>query len=230
MILPDELGAAPFSCPNCGKTLRFKSRTTRDRQQHARENPFAFNEEKYDEVKPADDDNDQSDPGKEDGDDVDERDQIIKTGSRSGRDETGVWLSGAVCWVVALWLFAAWAAVSLFSFSSNRDHPQMGLILSVAAGAIIITIFVYLVSPKPRCPKCKASLTLRCLRSELTDKSGGYATVTRYEKDETDPWRRNKSSWLQQVHVIRETYINYYGCSKCGHLCSTEVSQNTYEG
>jgi len=118
----------------------------------------------------------------------------------------------------------------LFLRVVTEEEMMMGLTIAIfIGGGIAMGIFVRYAA-NTQCPKCKQLWAKEYLGSRLVKQEGGYETVERHEFDRR-PGREGhiKSSWLEQVHVVREVYIDCYRCGHCRHRWRG-VSSQQYEG
>ncbi len=80
------------------------------------------------------------------------------------------------------------------------------------------------------CPKCQRTWAKTYLGRRLIDRAGGYQTVTRYDEHKNAQGEViGKTERKEQVHVVNESYLDFYQCKHCGHEW-TGTSSRQYEG
>jgi hypothetical protein len=80
------------------------------------------------------------------------------------------------------------------------------------------------------CPKCRRAWAKTHVGRRLIDRTGGYQTVTRHDEHTNAGGEViGKTERQEQVHVVNESYLDFYQCKYCGHEW-TGTSSRQYEG
>jgi hypothetical protein len=124
---------------------------------------------------------------------------------------------------LGIFVLVVWAVISLAT-ALLVDEKGLTMIVFIGVG-LAGALFCGWVA-NTQCPMCKSIWAKQYLGSNLVDRSEGYDTVTRYQRDTQG---RVISSWEEQVHVVRQTHLDHYKCSACGYAW-TGLSQRQYEG
>lgn len=122
-----------------------------------------------------------------------------------------------------------WGLGSLFFLFLHVATGEAMLLLltfvSFIGGGIALGLFVRWAATT-QCPKCRQLWVKEHVDSTLVARQGGFDTVTRTKHDLSG---KPISYHEEQVHVIREGYIDTYRCRRCRHRwCGRSAQQ--YEG
>lgn len=80
------------------------------------------------------------------------------------------------------------------------------------------------------CPKCRRAWAKTYVGRRLIDRTGGYQTVTRYDEHKDSRGEViGKTERKEQVHVVNESYLDFYQCKYCAHEW-TGTRSHQYEG
>lgn len=114
------------------------------------------------------------------------------------------------------------------SQTDNSSSSGALIFLLIVAGAIgLIVLISGLVT---QCPSCNKWWARELIGSKLLNSEGFYKTITREDIQRNNKGEvKGRTQKQEQVHMIKETYENYYQCKYCKHTWST-ISSREYEG
>ena len=141
----------------------------------------------------------------------------------AGPQRTSIDIPGLMIQLAAFLLWVVGVIIIGFEFGDGA-----GFLWSFICLAAIIGFHVYRQSTM--CPKCRRVWARRHVGGRLLDRTGGYHTVTRYDEHKNTRGEIiGRTERQEQVHVVNESYLNFYQCKYCGNEW-TGTSQRQYEG